>query len=314
MFPTIVGGRASGPEHPPAFPRGMELLLKKAKADPEFRTLFLTSPMAAARRLGLSLSETESKILQSMPRNALDTAVKHIRLPKAHIPVFRAARNAGTLMAALALTVVMPPEVAAARIYEEPYVFVDSRRLAADKMAAVQEALEDYRRTFGEYPTTMRWLLDDSPLGDLLPKVAIHDPWYQPFRYEGLVSDGQIINYRLESVGADLDSADDNITCPVDPDLHSFVVPNPVTMISPTNGDTVYAGDTAKLTEIEVAADHAVPDAEIVWLLDRAVIRTTRKNHKFLLKIGIGAHELVARDAQGNTDFAVFSVRREIIQ
>lgn len=309
MFPTIVGGRASGPEHPPAFPRGMELLLKKAKADPEFRTLFLTSPMAAARRLGLSLSETESKILQSMPRNALDTAVKHIRLPKAHIPVFRAARNAGTLMAALALTVVMPPEVAAAGIYEEPYVFVDSRRLAADKMAAVQEALEDYRRTFGEYPTTMRWLLDDSPLGDLLPKVAIHDPWYQRFRYEGLVTDGRILGYRLESVGADLDSAEDNVACPMDPDVHSFVVPNPITIISPRNGDTISADGSDGLLGIEVAADHAVRDAQIVWLLDMAVIRTTRGDHRFVLKACVGAHELVGRDAQGNTNFAVFSVR-----
>lgn len=308
-FRTIVGGRAFGGEPQAHFPRGIELLLKKAKADPEFRALFLTDPVAAARSLGLPLAGIEARILESMPKEALETAVEHTRLAKQHVPLVRASRTAAALMAALTFAVVMPPEVAAAGEHEELYMFQDSKRIAAEKLAVVQKALKDYVKAFGEYPSTLQWVLDDSPLGDLLPKVAIHDPWYRRFHYEGLVADGRILNYRLESLGADLDSSEDNIRCPIDPDLHSFVVPNPVTILSPRNGDSITAGGPAAVKRIEVNAAHAVGDAEIMWLLDKKAIRTTRRDHRFDLLVVVGPHELVARDAQGNTDFAVFAVR-----
>jgi hypothetical protein len=51
-FGTFVGGRSSDPPEASPFPRGFEVLLRKAKADPGFRTFFLVHPVATSRRCG----------------------------------------------------------------------------------------------------------------------------------------------------------------------------------------------------------------------------------------------------------------------
>ena len=101
---TIVGGRGSGGSPPAGVPRGIELLLKKAKADDEFARYFLDRPLAAASELGLELSPTEARVLESMPRSTLETAVEHTRVADAHVPLLRSARTAAALAMAMELS------------------------------------------------------------------------------------------------------------------------------------------------------------------------------------------------------------------
>lgn len=307
-FRTIVGGRSSGPSNALSFPRGIELLLKKAKADPDFNAVFLENPVSAARLVSLELSETEQKILASMSAASLEIAVKHTRLSEEHIGLFRSARTATALLAAFSVMVALPPQAAAAGAREEPYAMQDSKGIAVERMAAIQEVLEEYRKIHGEYPSTLQWMTDNNPLDGWLPRAGIFDPWYQRFRYEGIVSGGRIVNYRLESAGIDLVSPDDNVGCPIDPQLHSFVVPNPVVITSPRNGDTIAQNGVTQNRAILVTAKYTALDGEIVWLLDRIVIGTTTGSHRFSFSTGIGVHELVAQDRHGNSDFIVFEV------
>ena len=54
---TIVGGREGSRTTWQSHPRGIEILLKKAKADPEFRTKFLENPVEAATRIELDRAD-----------------------------------------------------------------------------------------------------------------------------------------------------------------------------------------------------------------------------------------------------------------
>ena len=60
---TIVGGRSMGHPWSVDAPRGIEILLKKAKVDNEFRERFLEEPLATTEALGLKLSKNEKLIL-----------------------------------------------------------------------------------------------------------------------------------------------------------------------------------------------------------------------------------------------------------
>ncbi len=68
---TIVGGRAEGRGSLRACPRGIEILLKKAKVDPVFREEFLEDPLASAQAIGLPLLAAEKKMLASVPQPTL---------------------------------------------------------------------------------------------------------------------------------------------------------------------------------------------------------------------------------------------------
>jgi len=58
---TIVGGRPPGCGQPvEPIPRGIEVLIKKAAVDPEFRSLLIEKRDAAAREIGLALDPASS--------------------------------------------------------------------------------------------------------------------------------------------------------------------------------------------------------------------------------------------------------------
>ena len=76
-FKTIVGGRSASYQSPGSYPRGIEILLKKAKVDLEFRRLFLQDPPAAARAIELDVSDNEKNILLNTPGDVIGKMVEN---------------------------------------------------------------------------------------------------------------------------------------------------------------------------------------------------------------------------------------------
>jgi hypothetical protein len=69
---TIVGGRPPGNGRSTgAVPRGIEVLVKKAAVDLEFRELLLEQRGGAAAAIGLELDPAEAAMLSAIPREQL---------------------------------------------------------------------------------------------------------------------------------------------------------------------------------------------------------------------------------------------------
>ncbi len=65
---------------PPNEPRGIEVLLKKAVVDREFRTLLLDQRGAAAASIGLALSPQEKEVLDKVPGHQLEGIIARTRV------------------------------------------------------------------------------------------------------------------------------------------------------------------------------------------------------------------------------------------
>jgi len=98
---TIVGGRPPGPGNEVgAIPRGIEVLIKKASVDPEFRKLLLERRAGAAEEIGLALDPAEAAMLASVPAAQLEAIIAQTRVS----PMTRAAflgKAAALMLAAL---------------------------------------------------------------------------------------------------------------------------------------------------------------------------------------------------------------------
>ena len=80
---TIVGGRPPGSGKPMgSVPRGIEVLLKKAAIDPQFRELLLKEPEAAALSIELELTPVEQLMLQSIPAEHLTAIIDQTEVPQ----------------------------------------------------------------------------------------------------------------------------------------------------------------------------------------------------------------------------------------
>lgn len=78
---TIVGGRPPGcGKDVGEIPRGIEVLVKKASVDPEFKALLLEKREGAAERIGLELAESEILLLRSIPKAHLETVISHTQV------------------------------------------------------------------------------------------------------------------------------------------------------------------------------------------------------------------------------------------
>jgi hypothetical protein len=78
---TIVGGRPPGPGKPVGpIPRGIEVLIKKAAVDPEFRTVLLEKRAAAADEIGLVLDPAEAFMLRAAPREQLEAIIARTKV------------------------------------------------------------------------------------------------------------------------------------------------------------------------------------------------------------------------------------------
>ncbi len=87
--PTIVGGRPSARSQSlKGIPRGIEVLVKKASVDPEFRSVLLEKRAAAAAEIGLELSNTEAAMLNAIPRAQIQKIIENTPVPDEHRRLF----------------------------------------------------------------------------------------------------------------------------------------------------------------------------------------------------------------------------------
>ncbi|MHC4355732.1 MAG: hypothetical protein ACYS0H_23785 [Planctomycetota bacterium] len=112
VFTTIVGGRPPGSgTEVGAIPRGVEVLVKKASVDPEFRRLLLEKRGEAAREIDIELTDAEQGMLSSIPAEQLEKIIDNTKVKPEHRAVFLGA--VGKLMLAVlisgALVSVMVP-------------------------------------------------------------------------------------------------------------------------------------------------------------------------------------------------------------
>ncbi len=81
VYTTIVGARPPGSgTHIGAIPRGIEVLVKKASVDAEFRNILLERRADAAAEIQLELTATEVAMLSSIPRRQLEAIVKSTKV------------------------------------------------------------------------------------------------------------------------------------------------------------------------------------------------------------------------------------------
>jgi hypothetical protein len=98
---TIVGGRPPGPgKGVGAVPRGIEVLVKKAAVDEEFKALLLAERSAAADAIRLELSGTETAMLDSVPIAQLEAIIANTTVSPKIKPAFM-GRAAAVMLAAL---------------------------------------------------------------------------------------------------------------------------------------------------------------------------------------------------------------------
>ena len=78
---TIVGGRPPGSgQRIGNVPRGLEVLVKKAAVDAEFREVLLAKRAAAAREIGLALEPAEAAMLGVIPSAQLEAIIENTKV------------------------------------------------------------------------------------------------------------------------------------------------------------------------------------------------------------------------------------------
>jgi acyl carrier protein len=99
---TIVGGRPPGSGQPVGdIPRGIEVLVKKAAVDAEFKALLLSRRAAAAEQIGLTLQPAEAMMLAVAPAAQLEAIIARTSVPGEHRRAFL-GQAAAVMLAALA--------------------------------------------------------------------------------------------------------------------------------------------------------------------------------------------------------------------
>ncbi|NQU24883.1 MAG: hypothetical protein HQ567_26670 [Candidatus Nealsonbacteria bacterium] len=101
---TIVGGRPPGSgQNIGEIPRGIEVLVKKAAVDPQFRTLLLEKRAEAADAIGLKLEPAETMMLAAVPTEQLETIIARTDVPDGQRRAFL-GKVAAAMLAAMGLT------------------------------------------------------------------------------------------------------------------------------------------------------------------------------------------------------------------
>ena len=85
----------------------------------------------------------------------------------------------------------------------------------------------------GTYPGTRTWYEIPGPLADYSSISEIYDPWKRRFHYNAVKEKGKIVNYKLESLGLDSETFNDNIPCPIDTYKHQFTGVSPIIILYP---------------------------------------------------------------------------------
>lgn len=138
--PTIVGGRPfkrSRLIH--GIPRGIEVLIKKASVDPEFRAVLLKERAEAAAEIELELSATEATMLKAIPAAQIEKIIDNAKVPDEHRRIFLGKMAAAMLavLSGLGLPGCSPggfkyKGIRPDRPYEKPPVTVSGAKVATD--------------------------------------------------------------------------------------------------------------------------------------------------------------------------------------
>jgi len=97
---TIVGGRPPGSgQRVGDIPRGIEVLVKKAAVDPQFRELLLDRRAEAAESIELRLDPAEAMMLAAAPRAQLEAIIARTSVPEEHRRAFLGHAAAAMLAA-----------------------------------------------------------------------------------------------------------------------------------------------------------------------------------------------------------------------
>ena len=93
-------------QHIAGIPLGVEVLVKKASVDPEFRQLLLEKRGEAAKEIELELTEAERNTLSSIPAEQLEKIIDNTKVKPEHRNIFRGKAVKLMLGAAAGLAVV----------------------------------------------------------------------------------------------------------------------------------------------------------------------------------------------------------------
>ena len=315
IFKTIVGGRSATYQSPDGFPRGIEILLKKAKVDPEFRDFLLQDPVAAAQGIGLDISDNEKRILENTPRDTIGKMVETTFVPKQHVSTFLNAKTAAMLSLVLTSSVIMPFYANSGGVSASERVMVEPpetmAELAEQRLRNVQEALEQFKADTGFYPSTAAWL-KGNPLAAYINPSHLYDPWYRKFHYKGVKDEnGHVANYWLESLGKYEVSQSDNIHSPIDSEAHTFSGKNPLTILYPRADERIIL--TVSRAPMSLKVEHAADGGKLEWYLDERKIGSTVDEYSLGFPVGIkaGGHWLTVIDENENYSSVSFTVERE---
>ncbi len=111
---TIVGARPPGHGRGHAkIPHGIEVLVKKASVDSEFREILLKKRAEAAHDIDLSLSRAEAAMLNNIPRHQIEKIIEHTTVPDEERRFFLG--KVGAAMAAVLTIGLMPSRVGGIR-------------------------------------------------------------------------------------------------------------------------------------------------------------------------------------------------------
>ncbi len=129
---TIVGGRPSGSGRDVgAIPRGVEVLLKKAAVDAEFRDRLFAERGSAAAAIELELDPAESAMLKAIPREQLENIVAQTVVPVEQRRVFL-GRLAAPMLAVLGVAVAGCPAAKSTKPEDEAAAEAVSRGIRPD--------------------------------------------------------------------------------------------------------------------------------------------------------------------------------------
>lgn len=108
MCQALEGGRPmrgeeGNPRHELGeIPRGIEVLVKKASVDPEFRRALIEKRAEAANEIGLTLDPAEAMMLGNVPQQQLEAIIGRTKVGSRIRPAFL-GRAAGVMLAALGI-------------------------------------------------------------------------------------------------------------------------------------------------------------------------------------------------------------------
>jgi hypothetical protein len=300
MFRTIVGGRDRQDGGSAGRPRGIEVLLKKAKVDARFREQLLEDPAAAAAAIGLVLQDSEKRMLASSAESTLRLMIDRTFVPRHHVGTYMSRNVTAMLALVIASTVTVTAagsgvDDAAKGITGEESI-AHARDMVQREITIIRDALEAYRRDHGSYPSTETWITTGNPLQGYVGNSDLHDPWGRKLHYQAIVKDGKIVNYCMESLGADFMGPQDDITS-ADP-LHRFPVEKPLFLREP-----FWTPDS----HLVLRAEHEDGNQAVEWYLDGKMAGRTVGTHRLILEtLAGGEHVLLVADGSGHFATVVF--------